>query len=1502
MRKIYKILFILSVFTSSCLTIYAQNNFFSDISERSIPVNANRLIIPLKLRTISMDQVAMKTFLWSLLSGKSASFNHKTAPVIELPKPDGTIARFHVWESSIQEPGLELKYPDIKTFSGQGIDDPYATIRFDLTPRGFHAQVLSINGNYYIDPYAVGNTGSYISYFRQDLYKTQNRSCDVPDILYERPATSNFITAACRGTQLRTYRLAVANTGEYAQAPGINALNNPAILHSAIVTSINRVVGVFEKELSISLVLVANNNLVEFLDAARDPFTGNNNDNVLIDESQTVIDANIGSANYDIGHTFSTGGGGLATLNTPCGTSKARGITGSPSPTGDAYDIDFVAHEMGHQFGANHSMNSCGNSPNSTKFEPGSGTTVMAYAGICGSQDIQPNSDPFFHAISFDEISNFVSSGGGASCGILTSTGNSIPVVGSLTSELSIPVNTPFTLTGTATDPNGDALTYCWEQWDLGNPGQPWNNGATAAPGNTTPLFKSRIPKISGSRTFPDIRVILAGYPATPPATMDGLKGETLSPVERPMNFRLTVRDNRPGGGGVASSGGGGCQSSVPVTINVVGSVPFTVTTPNGGESYAGNSSQTFTWNVAGTNAAPVNVNNVRLTLSTDGGLTYPTILIASTPNDGSEIINIPDLVTTQARVKVEAIGNIFFDISDQNWNITAAASGFTFNTTTQATVSCSGPATATVVLGTTSFGGFTTPINLTATSGVPAGTNITFSTNPLAPGNSANVILNNINSLSPGTYNISISGVAGTVTQTDTVRYVVSPGTAPTITLQPVSKTICEGGNTSFTVAASGTVTYQWQVNTGNGMFFNITGANSPTYTLNSVSAIQNGNQYQVIVSAKCGSTTSAVALLTVNSQPTIITQPEDITICTGENGTLNVIATGGGLTYQWQVSTNGGGSFTSIPGATSPGYTINGVTAGMNNNRYRVIISGACPSPVTSSPALLIVGTAASITFQPVNQVVCASNNVSFNIGTSGTVTYQWQVSTNGGGLFTDIPGATSAILNLTAVTISMSGNLYRVIIFNCTGTNIISNNALLTVNAGVTITSQPVNTTVCAGNNITLSVTATGGGLSYQWQSAISCTGTFTNIAGATSATLNLNSVTAAMNGTAYRVIITSSCATLTSSCVTLTVNSPVTISVQPASRNTCLPSPDVTFNISAAGSGITYQWQVSSDGGGTFVNIPGANGSVLDITPTATLNGNQYRVVLSGSCTPNLVSGIATLSINSEITILAQPVAVNSCAGDSASFVVSASSSSPQFITYQWQVSSNGGGTFVNIPGATGNTLTVPSTLADNGNIYHAIVAGVPCGSDTTNDVSLTVNNRPAVLLAISGPASINPYSRTGLVGTVTPPGSSYIYAWYRNGILLPDINSNTIPVDVDGLGEYFVEVSDTNTNCLQRSNSVLISASPGGAKELFVYPNPSPGQFQVRYYTSFTSLTSHQLSVYDSKGAKVYQKNYPVTRVYDRMDVNLDNVSAGVYFLELRDSNGKRLASSTVMIR
>ncbi len=340
-----------------------------------------------------------------------------TPVVIQLPTPGGGWAAFNVVNSPIMAPELAAQLPEITTYAGQGIDDPAASVRLDFTPQGFHAQVLSASGSYYVDPYYHLDDSVYVSYFRTDARPASENLPDLADrgddlVLPPAAGRSGAApTAAQRsGTQLRTYRTAVAATGEYTAFHGGTA----ALGQAAIVTAINRVSGIYETELSIRLQLVANNINLVYTNAATDPYT--NDDGVaMLGQNQTTVDALIGATNYDLGHVFSTGGGGVAYLGVVGVNSwKAGGVTGSSSPTGDGFWVDYVAHEMGHQFGGNHTFNSStgacggGNRNASTAYEPGSGSTIQAYSGICGADDLQFNSDPYFHSISFDEIISYV--------------------------------------------------------------------------------------------------------------------------------------------------------------------------------------------------------------------------------------------------------------------------------------------------------------------------------------------------------------------------------------------------------------------------------------------------------------------------------------------------------------------------------------------------------------------------------------------------------------------------------------------------------------------------------------------------------------------------------------------------------------------------------------------------------------------------------------------------------------------------------------------------------------------------------------------------------------------------------------------------------------------------------------------------------------------------------------------------------------------------------------
>jgi hypothetical protein len=585
--------------------------------------------------------------------------------ILGIPLPDGSESRFALHSVPIVHPAMQAKYPGLGTWAGFSVDEPGMVIHLDVTYQGFHAMVLSTDGRaIFIDPYNRGTTEFYKVYYRhQAIPESVEMSCgfdgtdelnqdNAAEIARAVKASSQSGTEVFRssGATLRTYRCAIACTGEYATFHGGTVTGTL----SAIVTSLNRVSGVYELELAIRMTLVPNNDTLIFLNASTDPYSNNNGGTMLTQNQQTVV-ARIGTSNYDIGHVFSTGGGGIAGLGVICNASqKARGVTGLPTPVGDPFDIDYVAHEMGHQFGANHTFNSnqgscAGNGNSSTAYEPGSGTTIMAYAGICSPHNTQGNSDAYFHTISYDEIMDYTTLSTGGICPVSSATGNTPPVINSIGLNHAIPYQTPFVLEGAATDADGDPLTYCWEQFDLGPAGSP------TSPSGNAPLFRSFLPSVSPVRYFPRLVALVNNANSL---------GERLPTYARTMNFRLTVRDGKLNGGGVT-------YEEVLVELDVINTgAPFVVTAPNTLLTWPAGTQQNVTWNVSGTDLAPINAANVDIFLSTDGGYTYPILLASGVPNNGLATVTVPSLTTNTARVMVRGAGNVFFDISNTNFII----------------------------------------------------------------------------------------------------------------------------------------------------------------------------------------------------------------------------------------------------------------------------------------------------------------------------------------------------------------------------------------------------------------------------------------------------------------------------------------------------------------------------------------------------------------------------------------------------------------------------------------------------------------------------------------------------------------------------------------------------------------------------------------------------------------------------------------------------------------
>lgn len=885
----------------------------------------------------TLDRTAMKTLL-----GKAPRENTRqrtlAAPLtMSLPTPAGGVERFALAESPVMEAGLAALHPEIKTYAGRGLDDPTATIRADITPLGFHASVRSSRGSWYVDPYYNQDQSLYAAYFGRDLSTEDGQFVEREDVEAAAADLAGELADVPTGPSvtLRTYRLALVTDPSYATFFGADNVT------AAKVTLINRVTQVYEDETAVRLVLIndtdkTNLNTPALATEPNGPcgaaacFTTAQLAGCAggtLNRNRIVLGQLVGASNYDIGHLgLGVNGGGVAGLGVVGGDGKARGCTGLPTPVGDFYAVDYVAHEMGHQFGGNHTFNgtqlncSGGNRSAANSVEPGSGSSIMAYAGICRQDDLQPHSDPYWSQRSYTEITTYIGStrpainevqtvslrdfdtdgdsftvayngmdsapitrganytttdikaaieaiagwpagatvtvaafggtgaltdagfqvtfnggplaatdvtalaltnaagasgfvGETAKGGPIDNGGNQVEVtanhapVVTVPAAVTIPVRTPFALTGSATDSDGDTVTYMWEQNDRGGISggstagtalvsnvkasgplfRQFGTAAIVSPEDTLKYYSPGENAVSTdpNRVFPDMAQVAAGNtnaktgscpeappsPAPVPADLVACYSEFLPTADwigfagdRVMHLRLTARDGHPGAGGVGSA-------EVAITLAPTAG-PFLVTSQASATALEGGTPQAITWDVAGTDAAPVNAAGVRISLSADGGATFPYTLAGSTANDGSEIVTIPNVPTAHGRIKIEAVGNVFFDLNDADFAIQAAPEVGNDAPGGSATVQYSDALSPTVTITATDADSAGSALTATA-SGLPAGLS-------LAPGSPSDhtatwTVAGNTTAV-PGSYPVSVAVTDDTgITRSTAFTVVVS-------------------------------------------------------------------------------------------------------------------------------------------------------------------------------------------------------------------------------------------------------------------------------------------------------------------------------------------------------------------------------------------------------------------------------------------------------------------------------------------------------------------------------------------------------------------------------------------------------------------------------------------------------------------------------------------------------------------------------------------------------
>lgn len=779
-------------------TVSSQN-----VWQKKTSLNKTEGIIKqhLEMDKVHFFELDFNTFKQNILNaplrGSNSLLNNTQ---VALPAKNGEIKMFTIYEAPVFSPELSVLYPNIKSYVGYANNDNSTQLRMSVSHQGVQTMITYKNqeanfmmpeshgSNEYI-LYTKSSRGDYVS----DFVCSTVEDFDAGN----RILSSSNLNRDADDQLLRTYRLAVSVNGEYTQYHG----GSVADALAAINATITRVNAVFEVDMAINFQIVSANQLI-FTDPATDPYSNNlGNWNA---ELQAELTANLGEANYDIGHMFgaSGGGGSAGCIGCVCEDgSKGSGKT-SPAdgiPQGDNFDIDYVAHEIGHQMGANHtfSHNTEGTGVNS---EPGSGTTIMGYAGITGANNVQQHSDAYFHYHSINQILNNVDTSPN-DCAVTTSITNNPPVANAGIDYV-IPMGTAFILKGTATDADGgDTLSYSWEQIDSQQ-----TTSAQFGPTHTGPVWRSRPPNDSPNRYMPILSRVLDGEltETNPSITTDNSSWETVSNISRSLNFALTVRDR------AAANGVGQMPQSSFDTMQVTvdgTSGPFAVTSQSTNVTWDAGSTQTITWDVAGTDVGAVNTPTVNILLSIDGGLTFPFTMASNVPNDGTHDVTVPITGgdTTMARVIVEGNNNIFYAVNSTDFSI--QESEFVISVSNSNVDVCQ-PSDAVYNFTYNTFLGFSDPTIISVVNLPTGAIAVVNPTTVTSDGATGTVTVSNTGSLATGSYVFTIQGQSGTIIKSTDVTLNVFNSTVNNVTLMsPVDGAV--------DVASDALLTWDIDVNT---------------------------------------------------------------------------------------------------------------------------------------------------------------------------------------------------------------------------------------------------------------------------------------------------------------------------------------------------------------------------------------------------------------------------------------------------------------------------------------------------------------------------------------------------------------------------------------------------------------------------------------------------------------------------------------------------------------